>query len=638
MKTIFLLETAENVLRALEHPKAPQEVVCFVSLRPAASYELERRGITFSTRSDYFDRDEANRIGMENDRNIQWISKIFDIYLASTKNYARICPATDCFFSIKLLYDSTLIHAAVIRKIMEKEEPHCIRIFNRHAHRDNESLLPFINEESIYAEILHYTDGIIQVEVLPDTVASWKDKKEENAAPAIIPRSPRGWFRYLPFRDLIFNFGLIAKRKGFQSSLQAFFHRLFHHQNMNIILFHGGYNWDDSLTCLYNCGIKNIFRLQHIPDLPSVKKDHLLKKKIVEFCENSPEIRKSAICGGIDLSPIIIPKLAELIDNSIRRSLTAYAATEECIQKNQINALLLSTRDMPEESAVIRAARDHNIPVISWQHGGAGYFDLPLLMYSELKGSDIHLVFGEGVRETYEITCRNHPQFPSPAIIPVGSSSLDNIKQSLKERKTSAKIRVLYISTVYHTNLFYHPFRTNGGDFDESLWTFQKGMLDLASSHPECEFTVKLYPSHRSREPLLSYITDHAITNVKLVVTENTVIELLDEADVVVLDMVTTAILQVLRTRNEVFVYTGIYAPDFAAYSSLTKRAHTYRQDIDCIQAIGNFLNGRPPEDSVDPANTEFLQRYGTFANDQQSAKRAVEIVTQTILNRGKNE
>ncbi len=423
-------------------------------------------------------------------------------------------------------------------------------------------------------------------------------------------------------------------RKGLLPAIRTVFNQMSLHKGKSVILYGGGYNWDDSLEYLSASGISTIIRLDdaEIPGRPGPTED--MMKFISDLCQNTADIKSCAVFDKTDLSRIIFPKLAHFIADSCTDSLSAYETTRQLIRDRHIQAVLLSTRDTPKGGHVIRAARDMNVPVISWQHGGAGYFDLPLQMFSELKGSDVHLVFGEGVKNMFEQTCKNHPRYTPPAIIPAGSSSLDIMNVPSKKKRSNARLNVVYISTVYHNNMFYYPFRTNGGDFDESLWNFQRRMLDLAKHFPDCDFTIKLYPSHISKEPLQSYSIDHECTNVKLVVREKTVAELIGEANILVFDIITTAILQALTTEKEIFVFTGIYQPDNDALDLLKKRAHAFADGEECIRALIKYLKRSPLDDDVDSTNTEFLQYDGTYLNDGKSALRATSVVKQIIEKR----
>jgi hypothetical protein len=629
MKTIFLLEKGENVKTAIEKSKFIFGNILFISLRPEASYELEKSGVIFKTRNDYFDSDTANTIGRENDKKIENISSLIDDKIHKKYGNFYLKPANDCFVSLKILFDVVAIDAAIIHTIIEREKPTAIHVFSKPANPTREKHLPFSTNESVYTEILLNSDWGIQV-ICEDLVI--EEVTERQTSPWMNLHTLKKMMnKTLHHHNHLFDFLYVLDRKGLLPAFRTLYNKLTWRKGNSVILYGGGYNWDDSLEQLSFSGISNIIRLEDSEFHREPGPTEEVMKYISDVCQNIAEIRSCAIVEKTDLSKIIFPKIAFFIANSLIDSLSAYETTCNLIRDRQIHTLLLSTRDTPKGGHIIRAARDMNIPVISWQHGGAGYFDLPLQMYSELKGSDVHLVFGDGVKNTFEQTCKNHPQYTPPAIISVGSSSLENLHVPAKKTKRDIRLNVVYISTVYHNNMYYYPFRTHGGDFDESLWNFQRKMLDLAKHHTNCDFTIKLYPSHITKEPLQSYSTDHSCNNVKLIVQEKTVAELLGEADILVFDIVTTAILQALTTEKEIFVFTGIYQPEKDAMRLLKKRAHAFADAEVCIQTLSNYLKGYPLDDEVDPTNTEFLQSYGTYLNDGKSSIRAASIVKQFL-------
>ena len=189
-----------------------------------------------------------------------------------------------------------------------------------------------------------------------------------------------------------------------------------------------------------------------------------------------------------------------------------------------------------------------------------------------------------------------------------------------------------YISTWYLRNIYiisqqYDPF-----DWDEHLWLIQKQIIDLAERNPEKEFIIKLHPVHKNKEPLLRYVTDRGIKNVKIVSSEMTVRELTDIADIMIFDLISTGILQVLTSDMPVFVYTGLHSIDSDPLSELKKRAFVYNNIWEFKENIQNFLNGKP--DSINPVNslnTDFLKKYGTDIKSQNSAYIAIKKLKEII-------
>ncbi|HVN73480.1 MAG TPA: hypothetical protein VMT44_02665 [Methanoregula sp.] len=622
-RLLFLAETATDAHAAIRRTGETGEDCTFVALRPEASYVFERNGVPFRSRNDFFDAEAANRICAENDRRIREISSRIDDAIHAATGDPLLKPATDCFVSLKILFDVVAVDALVLHWIVQQEDPARMHAFLKHPDPAGESHLPFTTGESVYAAILQESPWGVPVTFEPPPGC----RPEQGTAPAG-HRTLRRRIRDSLYRHpQLFDASCVMSRKGLVPAAGMLARRAASRDGATVLLYGSGYNWDDSLPELSAAGVRTIIRLED-GDVPAGAGPGSVPALIRDLCTHDPTIRSLAVIDGIDLSGVILPCVSRFVVSAWADARSAFDTAGRIIRDRGVSVLLLSSRDTPKGGHVVRAAREQHIPVISWQHGGAGYFDLPIQMYSELKGSDLHLVFGDGVKRTFEGTCRNHPQFPAPEITSAGSASLDAM--AIPGKTPDGRPHVVYISTVYHNNMYYYPFRTAGGDFDESLWAFQRQVLGLAKRRPECDFTVKLYPSHESREPLRSWCADHACDNVRLVVREQTVADLLAAADVLVFDIVTTAILQALRTDRKIVAYTGIYRPEDDAVALLQRRAYASPDPGSCIAALEGYLDDRPLS-GVDTSDDAFLRCYGTFQNDGKSATRAASLVGDRI-------
>ena len=222
--------------------------------------------------------------------------------------------------------------------------------------------------------------------------------------------------------------------------------------------------------------------------------------------------------------------------------------------------------------------------------------------------------------------------------IPIGSSSFDRINDRDKAPNLMIKDQILYVTTNYYLNFYYISFPTYPVEYDLQLWSVQQKIMDCAKKNPEINIAIKLHPGHVDRKPLNEYKTDNNISNIYLVVSESSVSEMVEASDMVILDLVSTSILQVLRYNKPVFVYTGNSPPDPGPARLLRKRAYVYDREDDFADAITRFIRkDRFPltddERLVDLNNTEFLQSYGTHLNDGKSADRAAAFLKKILKN-----
>jgi len=249
-----------------------------------------------------------------------------------------------------------------------------------------------------------------------------------------------------------------------------------------------------------------------------------------------------------------------------------------------------------------------------------------MMPFIEFINSDWHFVFGEGVSGSYRQTSEKIGLEKIPVFIPAGSSSLEYFRSSARNTSVPPENRpVVYITTHYLNNLCPISQPCNPSSWNESLWDMQKQFMDLAKQHPEKRFILKLHPIHTDQEPHKSYLEDHGIDNVQLMTSEMTPRELTDIADILVLDLVSTGILQVLTSDRPVFVYSGLYQIDDDVIRLLEKRTCIADDPATLIHAIGEYIrSGQVPGMNADPADSEFFTRYGTGVHDRPGAQVAV--------------
>ena len=629
VRTVFLLERSEDVLDALKWAGQAGGDVDYVSLSPLVTAALERAGLPFSTRERFITSAAINSIGQRNYGMIGQLGKVLNPFLekkpCGNTAYFRL---DYCLYNLKYLYDLLTVSTHVISEIIRIEQPDSIRIFSPAPAGNRPGGYQFTNEESIYAQVLSLPDWNVPVTIL-----------ERGRPQADCNQSPQPFFhciytffsKCLKGNSLFFNYWIILRKNGFPAVVKTFFRQVANIRGKMVAIYGSGYNWDDCLPELFGSGIGYIFRID-APDCGMACTDtEGLAEALAGFIRNDDMIRESAMHNGIDFSPVLFPRVIALLTESWYRCQEAYIRTSSFFKHRQVRALLLSVRPTPEGHAIIAAARSKGIPVISWQHGGLGYNYHPIAIFIELMGSDIHLVFGDCVKKSYLETCRRYPYPDIPTIIPVGSSSLDKIGKHLLESIQQDTKTILYVTTLYEFNIWYVSIPYIADNFNESLWSFQKGVINTVMSAGRKKLTLKLHPLHTSKEPIISYVREQGYQMIDIHANEKTVPELLADSGILIFDHISTGILQALCTRRELFVYTGLMKVDDFAIALLKKRAHVYNTKEECLSALTRYLSGASLNDGADCANTEFLKCYGTHLNDGCSGKRAVEIVKNAI-------
>ena len=629
MKTVFLLEDSASLPALVRDAKTIAGEHCHISLAPEASYSFERAGIPYKSLRGYGRDEERYRIGLENFRRIDRFTAVLDKELAYIHNGSSITPARYSLFNLKILFDglSNVIH--VLKTILEEEHPDHLRLYTTHPVTSDGGMYAFSTDESIYAEVLGLPGWTVPAEIIHDTVPGSPARTGMSRKLSAVSRLA-SWIRG---EDLIFNLGLIGKREGAVRAATAFFSSLTRRHRRPVLIYNSGYNWDDALVELYGAGLSPVYRVrdEDLDRTPPAIPDYSGEARRV--CSSHPAMGEFRAILGIDVSSLFFGRASRIIGDSFGESIHAYRSARAMIRRRTIRCLLHSVRERPSGHAIIQAAHDEGIPAVSWQHGGAGYCYHPIMPFIEFIGSDRHFVFGEGVAESYRTTVEKLGLKTSPVFVDTGSASLDAFHRSVKRSPARpAGGPVVYITTAYLQNWYTIPHPHDPSDCDEHLWQVQRRILDLAKIHPDKRFVIKFHSSQRNFEPVLSYIRDNGIDNIEIIIAEKTVQELTGMADFVILDAISTAVLQVLTSDVPVFVYSALSENDPGVIAELKKRAYTSGHPEEFIAYLEEYLQTRQvPGYPADVTNHDFLKLYGTDIHRLDSAETAAKKLREII-------
>ncbi|MDD1729108.1 MAG: hypothetical protein LUQ50_08560 [Methanospirillum sp.] len=630
VKTLFFLEAPEKIDKILSDGAKTTGQSVYVSLSPSASYAFERSNIPYKSVRDFGGGEERYQQGLENFQRIDRITTILDKELAYIHGVPTLTPARYSIYPLKVLFDVLWNTIHILKRIIDTEQPDFIRIYATNKIKSVNGVYTFSSDESVFAEVLTMTGWGIPVEIIQDIDSSIPNPRVTEKKKTITTLL----LTWIKQRDLIFNLGLIGKREGIGSIATALWYYIMTWYRKPVLIYESGYNWDDSLIELHKGGILPIYRIMDKTFNETVSKDNGYRETVRKVCNVHLGIREFDHILGIDVSAFFFEILSQIIDKSIQESVVVYPLARKIIYKKKIRCLLHSVRERAIGHVIIQAAHDAGIPVVSWQHGGAGYCYHPMMPFIEFINSDWHFVFGEGVADSYRSTSERIGMEKIPVFVPVGSSSLDTFhKNNKKTTINETKNPVVYITTEYLRNgyMISQPF--DPVSRDEQIWGIQKQIINLAKRNPETEFIIKLHPKHKDKEPLKSYLFDHEIHNVKLITSEMTVRELTDGAGVVVFDLISTGILQVLTTDLPVFVYSGLHQIDEQTIIRLKKRASVNGRSEEIIGDLEKYIcTKKTINQSRDTMDREFIIGYGTDINNCKSAENAVRKLNEILL------
>lgn len=595
------------------------EYVC-ISLTPSASLAFEEKKIPYHSITSYTSDNDSSTDGLKNFNLIGQLISIVDEELRHEFPEPSLAPAKYSHYSLYILFDNLWTTISLIKKTVDIQKPDRIRLYAkpRMGMARGANALP--NDQSVYAEVMRMAGWGLPIDILhaPDKVQC---KSCSNRQLPLV-----SWVKNRVMNnDLIFNIGLISRRQGFSSAIMAAWHALLCRQKP-VLIYNSGYNWDDALGELYRNGFSPVYRFRDADYVCSAGGEDIWKTRIGMIFRNHHSFREFDRILGIQISDFFFAWCTHILTTSVLESQWAYSEVRKKIRDDKICCLLHSVRDSAIGHASLQAAHDSGIPVISWQHGGAGYCYHPLMPYIEFNGSDWHFVFGEGVAGSYNKTVERLGLKDKPVFFPVGSSTLDLFSGNVKRRAKNGHGYILYVTTHYIQNVSILPQMPSPG-FDEHLWTVQKQIIQLAKNNPDQEIIVKLHPMHEDGMPLTRFARENHINNIKFVVNEKSLQELLIDAKVVVLDLISTGILQVFTTDLPVFVYSGLYGKEIEpeAETLLKERAYTFGEVPGFIDAINEFIRfGSVHGQSPDVLNEEFITCYGTDIHSRDSAGRAI--------------
>jgi hypothetical protein len=627
-KTLLLLEDPKKIDRIIQDgAKIPGQLV-YISLSPSASYAFEKSNIPYKSIRDYGGGKERYQQGLGNFQRIDRIVTILDKELAHLHDIPTLTPARYSIYNLKILFDVLWNTIHILKRIIDTEQPDFIHLHATPQVKSADRIYAFSNDESVYAEVLNMPGWKVPIEIIQETDPDIPDQRIMSQKNTTV--SHLAWIKE---QDLFFNLGLIGKKQGIRSAATAFYYYFTRWQRKPVLIYNSGYNWDDSLVEFFGAGMFPVFRIRDENFNMAISKDNDFREEVRIVCTAHPGMREFDHVLGIEVSAFFFERLSQIIGRSIQESIAAYPFTRRMIHQKEIRCLLHSARERAIGHAIVQAAHDAGIPVVSWQHGGAGYCYHPIMPFIEFINSDWHFVFGEGVAGSYRSTSERVGLEKIPIFVPVGSSSLDTFHMNEKKLLIKqAKKPVVYISTSFLRNIYIMSQPYDPVDWDEHLWDTQKQIINLAKKNPDKEFIIKLHPVHKNKEPLLSYITDRGIKNVKIISSEMTIRELTDIADIMIFDLLSTGILQVLTSNLPIFVYTGLHSLDSDPLNELKKRAYVYDNIEEIIVNINEYLNiKKVTRNSVNYLDGDFLKKFGTDIKTHNSAGYAMAKLKEII-------
>ena len=293
---------------------------------------------------------------------------------------------------------------------------------------------------------------------------------------------------------------------------------------------------------------------------------------------------------------------------------------------------------------IVLAAKSLSIPVIMYQHGGFVGSSRQLQWdMADLWQADYFLCYGEGTR-SYFLERARHYHTPRANPVAVGSARLDSIRglkgQHATEKRNpvsakNARPLILYIPTVLcmlTQNLC--------GDSTEpiSYLHLQQNIIQSFKKYRNFRLMYKSFlgtqccGNYRCRGAnVIPKLIQKTIPDA-IIVENRKLTEVMWDVDGIIVDLPSTALLEVLLTDKPIVAYVDKAAIQMleSAKTLLRKRASLSETAEEFVAEVEKFLAGNELEDICN-TNDEFLLAYGTHSNNGQPVSRIASTISKIL-------
>lgn len=632
-KKVVLLEHEGQEKNFLKQFKGTEGQKLIVALSPFVMHELDKQNFPYKIPEDYYNPRELYELGIGNYKKVENLCAAIDgsiHHACPTIARLGIKPAMFSFLDIKILYDCVTARLFQLFKLIESETPAAIFTYADKQY-PFKTICGFDYRESVYTRLLTLPGWEVPVKVLPYVPYPAGPGNQKK-----ISKKMMWWLQRHPkLLDLATG---ISKRgwRDLPSKLKGHLHA---RKDMQVIFFGQGFDWDDCREQIQSVGIDPIFNrirdnLEYwMSGKASDKLDADVLRGTWEGLRTNDKFRKFFIWNNLDFFPVIEERLQFLVERLTPACLNAYEDAAEILKRRKVKAFLAASFDSCTGHSASQAARDSNVPVVTWQHGAYGYMKHPMVNYLDFMSSDFHFVYGDGVLDRYTESAKRF----GARLISIGSPSLEvlyRMPQPKKARKIvrldpRKKVVVYALTTFYQNTLYISHFPPPS---DNQLWCAQRAVLNVLGKHDDYTVVVKTQPCGTREPPVRSYGKENRFENCHFIKDECTFTDLLPIADLVVLDFPSTPLLQALTTSKPIFVFTGRLCLDAQAKKLLERRVFCYDNPRIMANDLDLYLSESRIDKKVDLNDKEFLKAYGISSHGVGSGIRAAKMLKKIMM------
>jgi len=613
-KDLLFIEFQNQINNALDLINSELKRMRIVALSPEAQFGLDELGLHYTIPEDY---DLHNRIyseGQKNFRRLEQFCDFCDAFLwercPTLKRLNLDNPTFLHFFHLKIIQDGVGLRALFIKQILEAERPESVWYFSDDTRPFNWELL---FGESIYSHVIPVVCR--QFDVCVHQLQAKPDVSMETSIPVKgeLFKTYYTWKRRLrhPVRTLT-----NASRRlriYIQDATQDYRPILFVVMNYN--------NLDQVLKFIESDGCFKIVHSEKGSSELSPDMETNIRKAGSELCEGV-DWNSFLSTDGLSFGEIALPRFRYFLTEGIVDLVKKYLYAEEELNRTKPAIAITATSWGYPHRVILKAARNLSIPKVTYQHGGHyGYIDLLREDYKDFADSDYFLSWGDGVSDFLD--SHRHTKKNCTKFVSVGSSSIYSLQKkfqilgrSSKNKNTNTNRRLLYASSILMGNIWYISFNLS----DSRYYQYQKKLMDIICDCKDVSLLLKLAGDDRTYNPITSFIKTKHHPDCQIL-NNMPFVDVLQHADLILLDMPTTALLEAIATKVPVIAFDFGDSPfDTPAKEMLKKRvwwADSQTEFFDLIKQVLTDDNWS----KWDKQNSEFLEAYATASHGQETTR-----------------
>lgn len=596
---IILVENEKEV-EALYKKFGKSEEFKWIILSPFAIPELEKLNIKYDVIDNYYDDDELWRVtGWNSYKRVTELVKFVDSLIKENVEEFKNIDILNCYkHQLVILFDGIIARIFMLRNLLEKLKPAQVYMCKRNPQPFSGYGYLFNQNDTAWAACL--------------SLKGWEFKINFTLLDEVIVEDAIR--TKMKLKNLIKKNQILSRLIKEYRSLQRFGITDYiknRYSKKTLLLLYPEYEWAKTIATFSKNGF--FIKTESVDDLKNTKPETRFLPKALNLMNNlvrRDEFREKFSYGNIDFYPPLKSRVEKMVCEGMTKGISIYNKAEKYIENFHPKAVLFSIAPYPEYWFLLQSFKKHRTPIICWQHASEEFFDNRGAPETELLYTDYYFIYGEGVSRTYS-KYKNEYNFQP---LSIGSSTVDRLANTEKLGNY-----ILYATTNYYQNK--HHFAVFHTYLDIKIYVTQKKILSYFETLKNQKVVFKLHPNVSFRTPPMK-ITN---PNIEIVRNENSFVELLGGAKIIVLDCPATTLIQAGTTKKPIFALTSFLKFKPRALDLLKKRAVCSESPEELVGILDDYL--KTGNYSADVNNREFLKEYGTYLDDGKSAERAVNKV-----------